>query len=105
VGRGECECRGRPGQPAASPPAATCKPTPCERNNCNPTNRNQPNPNPDPPGLIEENPELLIRMTYYLSEDVRLLDDLPVEIQTMFIPPGDMGIGWLYRHYRNSKKT
>ncbi|KAI8469466.1 MAG: hypothetical protein J3K34DRAFT_279960 [Monoraphidium minutum] len=48
-------------------------------------------------GLIEENPELLVRMDYCM--DARLLDELPVEIQTMMIPPGDMGIGWLYRHY------
>lgn len=36
-------------------------------------------------GLIEENPELLVRMDYYL--DARLLDELPVEIQNVSQDP------------------
>ncbi|KAF6264993.1 hypothetical protein COO60DRAFT_1634046 [Scenedesmus sp. NREL 46B-D3] len=34
-------------------------------------------------GIIEENPELLFRMDYYLSDDIRLIDQLPIEIANM----------------------
>lgn len=51
-------------------------------------------------GIIEENPELIMRMPYYLGEDVRLLDDLPIEIQNMMVL-GDHGVGYLYRYWNN----
>jgi len=37
--------------------------------------------------------------------DAMLLDDLPVELQNWMIPPGDMGIGWLYRHYKQQQPS
>ncbi|GBF98420.1 hypothetical protein Rsub_10485 [Raphidocelis subcapitata] len=52
-------------------------------------------------GVIEENPELLVRMDYYMA--ARLLDELPVELQNMFLPPGDTGLSWLYKYYSKKK--
>jgi hypothetical protein len=51
-------------------------------------------------GLIEENPELVLRMPYYLGQDVRLLDDLPIEIQNMMVL-GGRGLGFLDRYWNN----
>jgi hypothetical protein len=47
---------------------------------------------------VDENPELLLRMPYYL--DALLLDDLPIEIQNMMVL-GDHGLGYLYRYWNN----
>lgn len=51
--------------------------------------------------LVEDNPELLYRMDYYMSASQ--LDDLPIEIQNMMVL-GDHGIGFLYRYYRNQNR-
>lgn len=51
-------------------------------------------------GLIEENPELLLRMPYYLHDDIRLLDDLPIELQNMFVL-GGKGLGYLHKYWNN----
>ena len=48
------------------------------------------------PAIVEENPELLFRMDYYL--DAMMLDDLPIEIQNMMAMAGK-GLGFLYRYY------
>lgn len=53
-------------------------------------------------GIIQENPELLLRMGYYLGDNVRLLDDLPVEIQSMMVQ-GHSGLGYLYRYWNNMR--
>lgn len=42
----------------------------------------------------------MLRMPYYLGDDVRLLDDLPIEIQNMMVL-GDHGVGYLYRYWNN----
>jgi hypothetical protein len=47
-------------------------------------------------GIVEENPELLFRMDYYLK--ALLLDELPIEIQNMMAMAGK-GLGFLYRYY------
>lgn len=39
-------------------------------------------------------------MPYYLGQDVRLLDDLPIEIQNMMVL-GGKGLGLLYRIWEN----
>jgi hypothetical protein len=54
-----------------------------------------------PPGIVEENPELLFRMDYY--QDAMLLDDLPIEIQNMMVL-ADQGLGFLYRYYNAKRK-
>lgn len=51
-------------------------------------------------GIIGEYPELLLRMPYYLGPDVRLLDDLPIEIQNMMVL-GGQGVGHLHRWWNN----
>ncbi|KAG2493031.1 hypothetical protein HYH03_008694 [Edaphochlamys debaryana] len=51
---------------------------------------------------IGEYPELLYRMDYY--PHVRLLDELPIEIQNMFVVNGQ-GIGGLHKYYKQRRST
>jgi hypothetical protein len=57
-----------------------------------------------PAGLISDNPELILRMPYYLSVDVRLLDDLPIEIQNMMVL-GGKGLGLLYKYWGERRSS
>jgi hypothetical protein len=48
-----------------------------------------------------QEPAVLLRMRRYL--DARLLDELPLEVQTAFVE-ADRGIGWLHKHWRRVRK-
>jgi hypothetical protein len=54
-----------------------------------------------PAGILEENPELLFRMDYYLGDDIRLIDQLPIEIANMMVLGDESGIGFLYKYWNN----
>eukprot|EP00775_Hariotina_reticulata_P006197 gene6197-6433_t len=54
-------------------------------------------------GILEENPELLLRMDYYLSDNIRLIDELPIEIQNMMVLGDESGVGFLYRYWRDKQ--
>jgi hypothetical protein len=54
-----------------------------------------------PAGIVEENPELLFRMDYYLGDDIRLIDQLPIEIANMMVLGDESGIGFLYKYWNN----
>jgi hypothetical protein len=50
---------------------------------------------------VVQEPAVLLRMRRYL--DARLLDELPLEIQTAFVE-ADRGIGWLHKHWKRIRK-
>ena len=51
-----------------------------------------------------ENPELLYRMDYYPRSKYSIMDELPIEIQNMFLGQhADQGIGYMLRYYANKK--
>ncbi|WIA31633.1 hypothetical protein OEZ86_002515 [Tetradesmus obliquus] len=52
-------------------------------------------------GILEENPVLLLRMDYYLGDDIMLLDQLPMEIANMMVLGDESGLGHLYKYWRN----
>lgn len=54
-------------------------------------------------GILEDNPELLLRMDYYLSDDIRLIDELPIEIQNMMVLGDESGVGFLYRYWKDKR--
>ncbi|WIA11544.1 hypothetical protein OEZ85_011653 [Tetradesmus obliquus] len=52
-------------------------------------------------GILEENPVLLLRMDYYLGDDIMLLDQLPMEIANMMVLGDESGLGHLYKYWRD----
>lgn len=38
-------------------------------------------------------------MDYYLSDDIRLIDQLPIEIANMMVLGDESGIGFLYKYW------
>ncbi|PNH08702.1 Ubiquitin fusion degradation protein 1 [Tetrabaena socialis] len=52
--------------------------------------------------VVGDNPDLLFRMDYY--QDVRMLDELPIEIQNMFVLHGG-GISFLHRYYNRQRNA
>ena len=44
---------------------------------------------------------LLLRMDYYLGDDIMLLDQLPMEIANMMVLGDESGLGHLYKYWRN----
>ncbi|KAG2424564.1 hypothetical protein HXX76_014444 [Chlamydomonas incerta] len=52
--------------------------------------------------VVAEYPDLVYRMDYYTH--VRMIDELPIEIQNMFVL-ADQGIGFLHRYYKRAKNN
>ncbi|KXZ55120.1 hypothetical protein GPECTOR_3g272 [Gonium pectorale] len=52
--------------------------------------------------IVGEYPDLLFRMEYY--PHVRMIDELPIEIQNMFVL-ADQGIGFLHRYYKRANNN
>lgn len=52
--------------------------------------------------VVADNAELLYRMDYYADRNITLLDELPIEIQNMFVI-ADQGLGFLHRYYKRQR--